>query len=210
MHSTFPWDKARWVKLLSFCAYRCLLLNRTKLTCPTNVFPLKTFGKERLSLNDSCSKSPKTIHLTRVCTHLLVSWRVLCIPSKTTCLSSGFRKFQLRNSACKSICSVKLCGAWVTGTVPQSGRSKITKSHWSVGEMHTFRWRGTRIIAKSPGSCNNPKSFKFQVQVGGSCTQRCDLLSKWKCYLSSYCPRVFNVTATSSSRTMIRRSWFML
>ena len=66
MHSTFPWDKARWVKLLSFCTYSCLFLNRTKLTYPTNVFPLKTFAKGRLSLNDFCSKSPKTIHFSRL------------------------------------------------------------------------------------------------------------------------------------------------
>ena len=63
-------------------------LIRTKLTCLTNVFPLKTFAKERQSLNDSCSRSPKTIHLIRVFTHnLLVRWRELC--SKPTLQFKG-------------------------------------------------------------------------------------------------------------------------
>ena len=73
MHSTFPWGKARWVQcLVVFLAYNsCSLLNRTKRTCLTSVFPLKTFTKGWLSLNASCSKSPKIINHT----HLLYSLR---------------------------------------------------------------------------------------------------------------------------------------
>ena len=82
-----------------FCLFLfILLLNRTKLTYPTNVFPLKTFAKGRLSLNDSCLKSPKTIHLTtRVC-HITYQRRVLCTTAyiKDGALSPRYKLWKTR------------------------------------------------------------------------------------------------------------------